>query len=160
MTALGFRTTGTSALITHLFVDEQYAMPFDDNQRIIENLHKQLGEDEALIEVGNGITKSGKPYVFDIIKHHRVEKDGTFSQFGMEYTVNLNVKGDEVIHFVNGSFQEEDTTGIRESIILAWYCNANDCDTETALENWFADPYDDTIQKGFLTRSFSINYRI
>lgn len=67
-----------------------------------------------------------------------------------EYTFNINVHMENAIQFVNGSFLEEGTTEIRDSICMAIYAQENNQSMEEALKDWFKDPYDPAFRRGFL----------
>lgn len=153
VTPYGLRTEGTSALLTHMYVEESASMPFNDDQSIIDSLHNALDESMGIVEVGHGVTSKGKPYVFDVIKQPRVE-NGKYAEHGVGYTLNLNVKDGDVIHYINGSFQEEGTTGMRDSVVMMMYIKENELTPSEAQKTWFKDPYDESFTKGFL-RNYS-----
>ena len=144
--AFGRNTEQCSALLVAYPVTEEQSMPFDDNAAIIDRLHASIGENEGIIEVGNGTTASGCPYVYDILKHNRTTPTGL--PMGMEYTVNLNVKKNDSIRFINGSFAEAGTTGIRDSIGMAMYMKENNIGSMEEAEGWSCDPYDPEFSKG------------
>ena len=69
---------------------------------------------------------------------------------GVEYTLNINVRMDNSIQFINGSFAEEGMTGARDSIVLAMYSKAKNLSLEDTMKEWFRDPYDPEFKSGFL----------
>ena len=131
----GMRTDGTSVLLTHMFVDENASMPFDNDQSIIDSLHNSLSESMGIVEVNHGTTLGGKPYVYNVLKQPRIE-NGDFAEHGVGYTLNLNVKEGDLIHFINASFKEDNIT------------------PSEAQKKWFMDPYDESFTRGFL-RNYS-----
>ena len=142
------RTDAASALLMCCAVTEQEAMPFDNDQAIIDSLHEQMDDNEGLIAVGSGFTANGLPYVYNIIKHHMLGASG--EPIGNEYTLNLNVKMEKTIQFINGSFAEEGTTGVRDSTVYAMFRMKNPVDENDPFAGWFCDPYDPDYKKGFL----------
>ena len=121
-------------------------------QMIIDQLHDSLGENQGIIEVRSGKTASGKPFVFDILKMSSVSKEGF--PMGMSYILNINVKMDKSIQFINGSFSEEGMTGMRDSVCFAMFRQSNSSESEDLLDGWFRDPYDSNYTKG-LRMNFS-----
>ena len=148
--AVGYvmRTDAASCLLISYPVSEEISMPFDNPQWVIDEQHKAMGENEGLIEVENGTTASGKPFIYEVIKHRIATEDGI--PHGVEYTLNINVRMDNSIQFINGSFAEEGTTGVRDNIVLAMYSNAKKTSMEDTMKAWFRDPYDSEFKRGFL----------
>ena len=123
-------------------------MPFDDPQSVIDEQHNTMGENEGLIEVANGTTAAGKPYIYEIVKRSIMDGDG-LSQ-GVEYTMNINVRMEKSIQFINGSFTEEGMTSVRDNMVLAMYSKEKNLSLGEAMNEWFRDPYDPEFKKGFL----------
>lgn len=142
----GFNNGNYSALIIKAIVPEKVSMPFNDTQVIIDDWHENMPENVGLIEVNNGLTQKGNPYVYFIMKHSVLE-DGF--PCGNEYTMNINVKIDDTIFFINSSFKEEGTTGVRDSAVYATYRRENP-KLSNPMEGWSKDPYDPNFKKGFL----------
>lgn len=69
---LGMRTERTSAMLFCCPATREASMPFDDNESIIREMHRDMRENEGLIEVKNGLTKKGRKYVYIIFKHSMV----------------------------------------------------------------------------------------
>jgi hypothetical protein len=148
--AIGYEmsTEAASCLLISCPATEKASMPFDNPQQVIDELHEVMGENEGLIEVVNGTTSSGKPYIYNIIKHRIVVDDDV--SHGVEYTLNINVHTDNSIQFINGSFSEEGTTGVRDSFGMALYSRVKNLNLENTIKEWFQDPYDSEFKKGFL----------
>ena len=144
----GMRTDAASGLLISFPVSEEDAMPFDDPQSVIDEQHNTMGENEGLIEVVKGTTAAGKSYIYEIVKQRVMDGDG-LSQ-GVEYTLNINVRMEKSIQFINGSFTEEGMTGVRDNMVLAMYSKAQNISLGEAMSEWFRDPYDPEFKKGFL----------
>jgi len=142
------RTGNTSVILINYPVSETQTMPFDDSQSVIDELHRNLGENEGIIEVSNGTTAGGRPYIYEIIKHGMKGANNIF--LGVEYTLNINVQMDNSIQFFNGSFAEEGTTGMRESIGLELFKRANNIEDYSDMVGWLKDPYEPEYKKGLL----------
>ena len=138
-------------------VTEQETMPFDNPQFVIDSLHKEMGEKEGIIEVKNGETAAGRPYIYNIIKHLDVGPNG--EPMKMNYIMNLNVRMDNSIQFFNGCFSEEGITGMRDSIGMAIFHKVREQDgiettEDNIMDGWFRDPYDENYTRG-LPKNFS-----
>ena len=144
--AYGYNNGVYSGFILKCIVPSQVAMSFDDPQQIIDSWHESMPDDAGLIEVNNGGTKSGNRIVYFIVKHS-LGKDG-FPR-GNEYTLNINMESPEGIYFINSSFAEEGTTGIRDTIVYELFRRQHP-DMKDPFDGWFCDPYDPEFNKGFL----------
>ncbi len=145
---LGMRTERTSAMLFCCAATREASMPFDDNDRIIRDIHRDMRENEGLIEVKNDLTKKGRKYVYIIFKNSMVSENG-FPQ-GNEYSMNINIQFENSIQFINSSFAECGMTGERDAMGMEMYIRAKNIDIDKALETWQEDPYDPTYKKGFL----------
>lgn len=141
-------TEGTSATILLADVDEEYAMDFDDSQKVIDSLHEDIQSNPnfGLIEVKNGLTQKKNKYIYSIRKMAQ-SNDGI--PLGVVYLFNMNIEFNGKIKFVQGSFEEVGMTGMRDSFVLnqvAVLCKSMD----EALEKWKEDPYDSNFKNGIL----------
>jgi ribosomal protein L37AE/L43A len=134
-----------SGLITFMTATEEASMSFDNPQKIINELHETLTDNQGLIEVNCGVTRSGHRYAYDIFKIGDEEDELPI----VSWILNLNVERDDVILFVNASYREEGTTGARDTLVYALLRNQGILDGED-MEGWTADPYDAEYKKGFL----------
>lgn len=144
----GMRTEAASCLLISCPVTEEASMPFDDPQSVIDELHRIMGDSEGVIEVKSGITSSGRSYTYEIIKHRFITEDGIPQ--GVEYTLNINIRMENTIQFIIGSFSEEGTTGLRDTICLELYARTKKTSYQEVMKDWFKDPYDPEYKKGFL----------
>ena len=144
----GMRTERTSALLVCFPVSREASMPFDDPERIIREQHRDMSDNEGLIEVKNDVTKKGRRYVYEIFKHHMPSEDGL--PRGNEYTLNINIEFEHTIQFINSSFSECGLTGERDAFGWEVYARANNNDMDKVMETWQEDPYDPDYKRGFL----------
>ena len=105
-----------------------------------------MGEYEGIIEADANITKAGNKYAYIIIKHPMMGEQGEFIR--TEYTMNINIQMDAVMKFINASFVEEGTTGIRDNVVFSLLRDSGEVDTDT--NGWQVDPYDKEYTVGFL----------
>lgn len=136
----------TNALLICFQVSEEVSMDFDDPEGIINSLHENMDEHAGIIEVKSGVAKNGGKYVYHIMKHATSPENGL--PMGNTYTINLNIQIGNTIQFVNGSFEECGTTGMRDNAVYVILRNKNIVKED--FESWSADPYDKEYQKGFL----------
>lgn len=144
--AYGMANENTNALLICFQVSEESSMDFDDPEGIINSLHEDMDEHAGIIEVKSGVTKNGGKYIYHIMKHATSPENEL--PIGNTYTINLNIQIGNTIQFVNGSFEECGTTGLRDSMVFAILRNENLVKED--FEGWSADPYDKEYQKGFL----------
>lgn len=135
-----------SSLVIKAIVPEEVSMDFDNPESTIDQLHRNMPDNGGLIEVKNGVTKNGFPYIYFILKHHM---DYNGIPQGNEYSMNVNIKHIDKVFFINSSFSEKGITGLRDSTVYAIYQKKLANKTKP-FEGWFKDPYDSSFEKGFL----------
>lgn len=142
------KTEESEATIIVSDVSSEYSIDFEDSQRVIDELHFNMKEQDniGLIAVKNGTTVKNNRYVA-IIKKMKDQRDVPVDQ--VVYILNMNVEFNGKIKFINGSFAETGCTGIRESVILNSLANEYGSMDE-AFKHWNFDPYDKLIKAGFL----------
>ena len=145
---LGMRTERTSAMLFCCPASREASMPFDDNDRIIREMHRDMRDNEGLIEVRNGLTKKGRKFVYIILKHSMISESGIPQ--GNEYTLNINIQFENSIQFINSSFSECGMTGERDAMWMIIYSKAKNIEMNKALDTWQEDPYDPAYKMGFL----------
>ena len=141
-------TEGTDATILLADVDAEYAMDFDDFQKVIDNLHEDIKSNAnfGLVEVKNGLTQKSNKYIYSIRKMSQLNAE---IPQGVNYLINMNVEFNGKIKFIQGSFEEVGTTGMRDSFVFSQFaalCKSMD----KAMEKWNEDPYDSNFKDGFL----------
>lgn len=114
---------------------EKYANPYDERQ-VIDETHRQLEEDQGLIEVEKGTTKKGLKYIAVITKSYMGQ------EYGVQYFLRINVFDNLKygwVEEIDAFFGEEGAIGQRDAIIMAAIGMPKD---------WMQDPYDNTYTKG------------
>ena len=117
-------------------IPARYAMPYDDPQSVIDEIHQELADDQGLIEVEKSVTSSGLRFLYSIVK--TLKKPS-----GVQYCLRMNIEYPECTVQVQGFFDEMGTTGIRDAMVYAMLSNEGKVEvTEDGLKGWSADPYD------------------
>ncbi len=143
--SFGARTENAECFLMIYPIPSEQAMPFDNCKPVIEGIHNCLGNDQGLIEVENGNTKSGLPYIQSIVKtldqeHH-----------GVTYCLTLHIQYSNSVLMIQGFFNETGTTGVRDTqVFLALREKGIVTLTENGAEGWAKDPYDDNYKSGVL----------
>lgn len=130
------QSEGALAFVLAYPVSLDEAMPFDSPRSIIDGIHNSLGEDQGLIEVKADKTKSGKPYIYSIVKSAMPEP-------GMQYTLTMDIGDEDYADHIQGFFSESGITGMRDAAVFAAFQNEGG-----TMEDWMSDPYDPTYERG------------
>ena len=70
---------------------------------------------------------------------------------GVQYTLTFQEIVDGQVIFLQGSFEEAGTTGIRDAVVFELLRQNNQLGTEdNPLEGWVRDPYDESVTTGAL----------
>ena len=140
--AYAYRTPGAECFALAYPVPETQAMPFDDPRQVIHGIHDALGEDQGLIEVENGVTAAGRPFIYSIVK--TLQKQG-----GVQYYLRMNIRHSHCVLQVQAFFDEMGTTGVRDSMVYLLLSRQGSVrTTENGLEGWSEDPYDPNYTRG------------
>lgn len=120
------------------------SMPFSNDASIIKNIRASVSENQALIEVNSGRTKSGNPYVYSIVKTS-MEPHGV--QYTLIFQIMNRVSGN--VENLRGFFSETGMTGVRDAQVYAalvqqGYQKSGDTDA------WMKDQYDSSLNGQFL----------
>lgn len=140
----GKRTDQMSAVIISFPVTAQEAMDFDGVLQIIDDLHSNMPDNQGIIAVRSGFTKNGNKYIY-ILKKVNMRTDNGMP-LGMDYELNFNIKLNGEIQFLQGSFQEIGTTGMRDTTVYILAKNEKLIGDD--FEEWYEDPYDPDFKKG------------
>lgn len=135
----------TKATLAAHEVDPVSSMDFANPQSVVDYLHANMEDNEGLVEVGCGKSKSNNPIIYNILKKTLYD-DG---RPGNQYLLHLNLQIQEHVYFIHGVFEEYGTTGIRDNAVFARYRHDHP-DQEDPFEGWRRDPYDPAFTKGFL----------
>lgn len=142
LVAFGIERENTAALVRFYPLDENDSwMPFDHPQDVIDGIHSTLNESQGLIEVKAGTTKSGKAFIYSIVKTG-------IEPSGVQYTLTMHIKDSEKILNVQGFFGETGTTGMRDTIVFSVLQGQGLVNED--FSNWTADPYDPNFKRGRL----------
>ena len=138
-------TENADCLVMLYPISEEQAMPFDEPESVIEGIHGCLDDDQGLIEVENGKTKSGLSYIESIVKRFDAE------HHGVSYCLTLSIQYPNKILMAHGFFNETGTTGIRDTMVYAALSESGKVKaTEEGIEGWNKDPYDENFTRGNL----------
>ena len=135
---IGIQTNHAYCIVTLEPISFSESMPLDKNI-LINGVRQYLRENQGFI-----LAETGKDYSCTIIK-------SLLKPSGVQYIFTYNKHFDNKVLNIQGSFEEEGMTGIRDSIVYNYYKQNNLIGTENnPLEGWTKDPYDSTITKGAL----------
>ena len=135
----GKGTYSMSAICLSWPVTETESLPLNDTKQLIQMFHRDMGPEQALLSAKCGLTRKGNRYAYAIRKLVLVEEDGE-SQF-IDYELNLNIRINGRIHFINGSFQDQDDVpGPRGNSM--WIMQHGSSELKLEAEEWRRDPYD------------------
>lgn len=136
------KETDSSAALVFLYpMRAEDAMPYDAPGTVIEGIHQAHGDDQGLIEVESGKTRSGNRYIYSIVKT-------MMGPVGVQYGLTMDVEAVGGALHVQGFFDEKGMTGTRASVILAMLSSKGEVGPD--MEGWARDPYDETHTRGFL----------
>lgn len=143
--SFGARTENAECFVMVYPIPTEKAMPFDNCKSVIDGIHECLGNDQGLIEVENGNTKAGFPYIQSIVKTFDSE------HHGVSYCLTLHIKYRDTVLQIQGFFNEAGTTGVRDSYVFAALQQKGVVKaTENEIEGWNRDPYDESFKRGNL----------
>lgn len=121
------------------------AMDFDDKESLIKGIRSAMNENQGLICVDSGITKTNHKYIYSIVK--TIEEP----MMGVNYYLRMNIQYDKKIYELIGEFVEQGTTGMRDTVVSSMLISQGIVKTEGEnMTGWFKDPYDDSYDKGIL----------
>lgn len=138
----GMSTESCNALIQVYPISERAAMPFDDNAAIINRIHHSLKDEQALVEVKSGRTKTGRPFVYSIVKT-KMEKSG------VGYFLLMHVAYENCAISVKAHFLEKGMTGYRDATIWELAFREGIVSTDNQ-DKWRFDPYNKDFKHPFL----------
>lgn len=133
-------TCEMEAFIEILPISITQSMTLSTSERIIDEIHRSLNDEQGLIEVITGNCGGIVEYAYSIVKTRQKNS-------GMSYTLLLHLRNGLSFHEVRGFFKECGTTGMRDvtvrefAIREGWIKGSDE-------EGWFKDPYDDSYTRG------------
>lgn len=144
------QTPGFNSFFMMFVKTSDSMMPINNPQSLIDDIrHNQMQEHQGIVEINNGKTDSGFPYIYSIIKSQNKEQG-----HGMEYILTMDVwiHQDYCLN-IHGSFMETGTTGMRDAAIFELARREGlvtmNAEKQT-VEGWVKDPYDESWEKGAL----------
>ena len=141
-----------SAFILCFPVSPEASMPFNDTERIIDDLHSSMNDSQGIIEVMAGTCKNGGKYVYYLLKY----KKPSLRRLprGNGYLLYFNLQIGNTIQFINATFEEEGITGMRDSAVYSLFRQNKKQEgkdmSDNPFDGWFKDPYCEDYTKGFL----------
>ena len=133
-------------MVTCRTVPDSGAIPFDDPRQMADAIRKNLDSSSGIVEAANGVTNSGRKYIYSIVKHRIYTSGGGGIQRGTEYRLELSVKYSGTVQTVSGVFREEKPGRREAEILTAWRDMPHDNDGSM----WASDPYDPFWKRGYL----------
>lgn len=118
-------------------------MDFENLQGVIDGIHESLADNQGLIEAKSGKTKRGYDYIYSIVKSLR-EEDGF--PLGVVYFLRMDIGFEGKVIEIYANFEEQGTTGMRESMAACMAQRAGIC--EMGSDKWNEDPYDPEYTHG------------
>ena len=128
-------------------VTEEESLPLNDTKGLIQQFHNDMGDNQGLISAKCGLTPKGNRYAYAIRKMMITDENGEAQ--GLDYELNFNIRINGRIHFINGSFQENDhIPGSRGGSMYIMKLGSSEMKLEA--DEWSRDPYDAQRNKGLL----------
>lgn len=137
------QNSNTAALLQIYPIEVGGAMPFQNPQSVIDGIHRSVKDDQALIEVENGMF-GNFAFIYSIVKTLHEQK---FT--GVQYFMLMHVLIDGQAFAVQGFFDEIGMTGARDNTVWPMLVKLKEIDPEKN-DGWWRDPYDKTIKKAYL----------
>lgn len=117
-----------------------------EKESLIQTIHDDvLGDNQGLVEAEVGEI-DGRPWLYSILK---TSTSDSGVPMGVEYALTMLITWKKGAIRIRGYFDEQGTTGMRDSIVLAMRSSKLG-GMEAALEGWAKDPYDPSRTTGAL----------
>lgn len=139
------KQTQNANCIVQLYPIESDSLAYKvDKQLIIDGVYESLSEDEAVIEINEGITEKGYHYLFQITKIKQKPS-------GIIYHLLVKVLYGKVLLCVQASFEEANMTGERDTLIFELMRREGLVTVDkTGVKGWAYDPYDENSLRKFM----------
>jgi hypothetical protein len=135
----GKETDSCATFIQMFAIPWNSTMPWGEDQKIIENIHQSLAENQALIEINNGRTRRGYRYVYSIVK--TLNKPS-----GVQYFLLMQVLYGNAALNIKAFFSEKGFTGKREASVFEMACREGVV-SMSDTSKWTYDPYDKNLHR-------------
>ncbi len=140
--SFGFQTPGALCYVITRPIPTGSAMPYDNPHSVIDGIHQALADDQGLIMVEKGETKTGHRFIYSIVKSLKKPS-------GVQYCLTMHVEYEECAVLIHGFFDEMGTTGIRDAMVYAMLSNEGKVKTtENGIEGWNEDPFNPEYMRG------------
>lgn len=140
--AYGLETESCNIFMMTYPIGNQNAMPYGNEQAVINGIHNALSDSQGLIEVKSGNTQSQKSYIYSIVKSKQ-------NPSGMQYNLTMHINMNEYSFNVQVFCDEVGMTGMRDSVVIQKLINEGTVKMPN-MDGWFKDPYDNSFKKGLL----------
>lgn len=135
-------TPDATNILMFFFIEKSEALPFDDQDGLIDSLHHCLGENQGIIAVETGKTAAGVPFVYTAVKNLKQPS-------GVQYILTLQMDFDSKVLNLQGYFDEEGITGARDAAVFE-YAMREGIISSQDRSKWCADPYSPDFRSGAL----------
>ena len=135
-------TPDATNILMFFFIEKSEALPFDDREGLIDNLHHCLGENQGIIAVRTGKTDAGVPFVYTIVKNLKQPS-------GSQYILTLQFDFGSMALNLQGYFDEEGVTGARDAAVFE-YAMREGVISSQDKSKWCSDPYSPDFRSGAL----------
>lgn len=141
--AYGFESENAQNFFMVFPVPGDRSMPYSKPQAVIDGIHHALADDQGIIEVDSGETKQGRQFIYSIIKTVQLPQ-------GVQYCLTMDIDFQRYALHLQGFFDENGVTGIRDATIYTVMRQQNKSSEEVIIRGWNRDPYDPGYKKGSL----------
>lgn len=141
-TPYGYQADTVMTFVLVYPIHVKNVMPFGHPEILVEGIHNQLTEDQGLIEVKDGKTKTGRNYIYSIVKTSKGNGRGN------QYNLSMHVFFNTYAMNITGFFDEVGVTGLRDAQVYGLLRNEGIINID--MEDWRRDPYDANYTKGHL----------
>ena len=134
--------TSQALIMAHLdSIARESAMPFDDPEQVVASIHRDLGDDQGLIEVRNGTTNADRPVIYSIVKTANHPE-------GVQYFMLMHIDYGRNALQASVFASEYGMTGMRDGQVYAFARNHGYIGPDGS--GWMCDPYDGDYARGVL----------
>ncbi len=138
----GYVSEGTESFLFVSPVEKRDAMPFHDPETVIDGIRRELGEDQGIIEVVNGITREQRRYIYSVVKTLKRMQ-------GVQYNLTMHLERADDVLQVQGFFSEANVAGARDALVFALLEKQGEIRVRDSIpEGWVSDPYDPWYTRG------------
>lgn len=141
MVAYATQTEQSTCMMFLQPIGIEYAMPYDEPQAVINEIHQTLSDDQGLIEVATATTNTGRNTIWSIVK---TSSPTACTQYALTMHIDWHSFTLQVQAFAN----EARVAGIREAQVHEFARRQGWIDSNG--HGWSQDPYDAEYHHGAL----------